>query len=104
MCMGSCSAHKGLKAVASKLSTGSPRNALQVQKRRIYDITNVLEGIGLIEKKGKNNIQWRGSAPQVSDELHAEFKALQDDVNALNVSCPPPSPISVPGLILIEQQ
>eukprot|EP00795_Rhopilema_esculentum_P001371 gene1371-15776_t len=28
------------------------------QKRRIYDITNVLEGIGLIEKKSKNSIQW----------------------------------------------
>ena len=27
---------------------------LNVQKRRIYDITNVLEGIGLIEKKSKN--------------------------------------------------
>jgi transcription factor E2F3 len=33
--------------------------ALDVQKRRIYDITNVLEGIGLIEKKGKNNVRWR---------------------------------------------
>lgn len=32
---------------------------LGVQKRRIYDITNVLEGIGLISKKSKNNIQWR---------------------------------------------
>jgi len=30
-----------------------------VQKRRIYDITNVLEGIGLIEKKLKNRIQWK---------------------------------------------
>ncbi|XP_035656200.1 transcription factor E2F5 isoform X2 [Oncorhynchus keta] len=30
------------------------------QKRRIYDITNVLEGVGLIEKKTKNIIQWRG--------------------------------------------
>ncbi|KAM9510343.1 LOW QUALITY PROTEIN: transcription factor E2F4-like [Guaruba guarouba] len=30
------------------------------QKRRIYDITNVLEGIGLIEKKSKNSIQWKG--------------------------------------------
>lgn len=35
---------------------------LSVQKRRIYDITNVLEGIGLIEKKSKNNIAWRGAA------------------------------------------
>ncbi|VDN54788.1 unnamed protein product [Dracunculus medinensis] len=30
------------------------------QKRRIYDITNVLEGVGLIEKKSKNVIQWKG--------------------------------------------
>lgn len=29
------------------------------QKRRIYDITNVLEGIGLIEKRSKNMIQWK---------------------------------------------
>ncbi|KAL4378581.1 hypothetical protein GQ457_02G041110 [Hibiscus cannabinus] len=30
-----------------------------VQKRRIYDITNVLEGIDLIEKKVKNRIHWK---------------------------------------------
>lgn len=29
------------------------------QKRRIYDITNVLEGIGLISKKNKNVIYWK---------------------------------------------
>ena len=34
---------------------------LNVQKRRIYDITNVLEGIGLIEKWSKNKIRWKGS-------------------------------------------
>ncbi len=31
---------------------------LGVKKRRIYDITNVLQGIGYIEKKGKNEISW----------------------------------------------
>ena len=31
---------------------------LGVIKRRIYDITNVLQGIGYIEKKGKNEISW----------------------------------------------
>ncbi|XP_030067400.1 transcription factor E2F3 isoform X2 [Microcaecilia unicolor] len=35
-------------------------DVLKVQKRRIYDITNVLEGIHLIKKKSKNNIQWMG--------------------------------------------
>jgi transcription factor E2F4/5 len=29
------------------------------QKRRIYDITNVLEGVGLIEKNSKNIIRWK---------------------------------------------
>ncbi|XP_052867641.1 transcription factor E2F6 [Anopheles cruzii] len=30
------------------------------QKRRIYDVTNVLEGIGLIEKQSKNHFKWIG--------------------------------------------
>ena len=32
---------------------------LTVKKRRIYDITNVLQGIGYIEKIGKNEILWK---------------------------------------------
>ncbi|CAL1267887.1 unnamed protein product [Larinioides sclopetarius] len=31
---------------------------LAVPKRRLYDITNVLEGAGLIQKTSRNNIQW----------------------------------------------
>uniref|UniRef100_A0A8D0FVS4 E2F/DP family winged-helix DNA-binding domain-containing protein n=1 Tax=Strix occidentalis caurina TaxID=311401 RepID=A0A8D0FVS4_STROC len=31
---------------------------LGVRKRRVYDITNVLDGINLIEKRSKNLIQW----------------------------------------------
>ena len=31
------------------------------KNRRIYDITNVLEGIGLIEKYSKNKIRWNGN-------------------------------------------
>ncbi|KAI9317948.1 E2F/DP family winged-helix DNA-binding domain-containing protein [Dichotomocladium elegans] len=34
---------------------------LKVQKRRIYDITNVLEGIRLIEKNSKNHVRWIGT-------------------------------------------
>uniref|UniRef100_A0A3P9MM44 E2F/DP family winged-helix DNA-binding domain-containing protein n=1 Tax=Oryzias latipes TaxID=8090 RepID=A0A3P9MM44_ORYLA len=31
---------------------------LGAPKRRVYDITNVLEGIKLIRKKSKSHIQW----------------------------------------------
>ncbi|KAI3357993.1 hypothetical protein L3Q82_003018 [Scortum barcoo] len=31
---------------------------LNAPKRRVYDVTNVLEGIQLIKKKSKNNIEW----------------------------------------------
>ena len=41
------------------LNLNDAANMLGVQKRRLYDITNVLEGISLIEKTGKNSIRWR---------------------------------------------
>ena len=49
------------------LDLNAAATQLGVQKRRIYDITNVLEGIGLIEKKSKNNIQWKGMNSNGSD-------------------------------------
>ena len=48
------------------LDLNEAADTLHVQKRRIYDITNVLEGVGLISKASKNHIQWRylcGSGP-----------------------------------------
>lgn len=56
---------------------------LGVQKRRIYDITNVLEGIGYIKKFTKNKIQMidqmneHGLDEQL-DELIREMKKLED--------------------------
>jgi hypothetical protein len=34
-------------------------DALGVPKRRLYDITAVLEGIGFLEKRSRNMIVWR---------------------------------------------
>ncbi|XP_078665057.1 uncharacterized protein LOC144907637 isoform X1 [Branchiostoma floridae x Branchiostoma belcheri] len=67
---------------------------LNVQKRRIYDITNVLEGINLIKKKSKNHIEWRGSpitpngparvaTPAVMD-LHSDLADLEAKENLLD--------------------
>ena len=48
------------------LDLNQAAQVLGVQKRRIYDITNVLEGIGLIEKRSKNNIQVSTSSHLIS--------------------------------------
>lgn len=54
------------------------------QKRRIYDITNVLEGIGLIEKKSKNSIQWLGAGPGCnSSEVTDKLTQLKSDIKEL---------------------
>lgn len=54
---------------------------LEVQKRRIYDITNVLEGIQLISKKSKNNIQWLGN--RIDGASVARHRDLQREVSDL---------------------
>ncbi|KAL5557899.1 hypothetical protein UlMin_034110 [Ulmus minor] len=58
-------------------------NLLEVQKRRIYDITNVLEGIGLIEKTSKNHIRWKGYDGLVPRELDDQVSRLKTEVEGL---------------------
>ncbi|XP_071381277.1 transcription factor E2F4-like isoform X2 [Centroberyx affinis] len=51
------------------------------QKRRIYDITNVLEGIGLIEKTSKNSVQGvgpGGNTQEIADRLIVLKSELED--------------------------
>lgn len=60
-------------------------NKLRVQKRRIYDITNVLEGVGLLEKKSKNNIQWKfGQSDYNCKVKESDLKFLGQKENHLN--------------------
>lgn len=49
---------------------------LKVQKRRIYDITNVLEGINLIQRYKKNHVRWVGTAPD-DIKLKREVEAYE---------------------------
>ncbi|KAE9620620.1 hypothetical protein Lal_00019020 [Lupinus albus] len=67
------------------LDLNNAADTLEVQKRRIYDITNVLEGIGLIEKKLKNRIQWKGLDVSRPGEAEECFSSLQTEVENLTM-------------------
>ncbi|RLM75313.1 transcription factor E2FB-like isoform X3 [Panicum miliaceum] len=66
------------------LDLNSTADKLDVRKRRIYDITNVLEGIGLIEKKLKNRICWKG-LDESGTNLDNDLSVLKNEVENLNL-------------------
>ncbi|CAI0435279.1 unnamed protein product [Linum tenue] len=67
------------------LDLNKTAEVLQVQKRRIYDITNVLEGIGLIEKTSKNHIRWRDySDGSGTKEFDCDVNRLKAEVDSLH--------------------
>ena len=78
------------EAPESTMDLNTASIVLNVQKRRIYDITNVLEGIGLIEKSAKNNIRWTGqpfstagSQPINEREHNIKLQTLRNEVEDL---------------------
>lgn len=56
-------------------------SSLEVQKkRRIYDITNVLEGINLIKKNGKNLYSWTGRRDKLQSSDNSEADKFLDQL------------------------
>ncbi|XP_043242797.1 transcription factor E2F1-like isoform X2 [Amphibalanus amphitrite] len=57
---------------------------LRVKKRRIYDITNVLEGVGLLEKRSKNRVRL-AEATSAADAGRADAERLERQLDQLLV-------------------
>ncbi|XP_078503918.1 transcription factor E2F6 [Lissotriton helveticus] len=68
---------------------------LGVRKRRVYDITNVLDGINLIQKRSKNLIQWVGSeasylaanVPKATPKDLTDLSAMEEALDELIKNC-----------------
>ncbi|NXT49359.1 E2F6 factor, partial [Pluvianellus socialis] len=85
------------KAPDGVLDLNEVATMLGVRKRRVYDITNVLDGIHLIQKRSKNLIQWVGcnrdqvfgKAPEqqnLKDEL-SDLSAMEEALDELISDC-----------------
>lgn len=67
-----------LRNLNDSVNLNDAAEALNVPKRRLYDITNVLEGIDLVEKIGKNSIRWK-----MNDGDALLLEALRDECKEL---------------------
>lgn len=64
------------------LDLNKAAETLEVQKRRIYDITNVLEGVDLIEKGLKNMIRWKGFDMIMPKEMERRTSELKEEIES----------------------
>ncbi|XP_066348181.1 transcription factor E2FC-like isoform X2 [Miscanthus floridulus] len=65
------------------LDLNKAAETLEVQKRRMYDITNVLEGVHLIEKGLKNMIRWKGFDMLKPKEIECQISSLKEELESL---------------------
>ncbi|KAM9339274.1 transcription factor E2F6 [Symphorus nematophorus] len=59
--------------------------SLQTRRRRVYDITNVLEGINLIEKQSVNRVKWIGSCKISSFLLKNQRRKFQRELENMKL-------------------
>jgi len=72
-----------------ELDLNSAAATLNVQKRRVYDIVNVLEGVRVVAKTSKNRIRWtlwgdaRGGDERGDSQEAVEARGLQGEIDSL---------------------
>ncbi|KAM4798761.1 transcription factor E2F6-like [Urocitellus parryii] len=63
------------------LDLNKAATTLGVPKRRLYDITGVLNGIDFVEKKSRNHVRWTGSDLSNSEALTQKQKLQEELAN-----------------------
>lgn len=51
---------------------------LNTTKRRLYDVANVLAGVGLVEKCGKSKVRWTGEMTSIDGDLSTNVASLSE--------------------------
>jgi hypothetical protein len=70
----------------SEVDLNAVEQALHASKRRLYDVTNVLAGAGLIERQGKALVKWIGRKPRDSVPVESARKRKEAALEAMTAS------------------
>lgn len=73
-----------LIAPDGSVDLGQVTTSLQTRRRRVYDITNVLDAISLIEKESASRIKWIGKSP-ISSFLWKSQEKFQREIENLKL-------------------
>ncbi|XP_051264370.1 transcription factor E2F6 isoform X2 [Dicentrarchus labrax] len=73
-----------LAAPDSTVDIQQAMSRLQIRRRRVYDITNVLEGISLVEKQSTSRYKWIGRS-QISNFLWRNEQKFQRELDNLKL-------------------
>ncbi|XP_026175033.1 transcription factor E2F6 [Mastacembelus armatus] len=73
-----------LIAPDGSVDLGQVTTSLQTRRRRVYDITNVLDAISLIEKESASRIKWIGKSP-ISSFLWKNQEKFQREMENLKL-------------------
>lgn len=78
---------------ATALSIDGIAIDLKVERRRVYDICNILEALDMVQKKGKNTYQWMGRSNMNMVLSHLQNEGLyryRSEATALGTVVPMP--------------
>lgn len=67
-----------MKADGAEIELGKVEQCLGASKRRLYDVTNVLAGIGLIERCGKSKVKWIAENTGIEEGTHLKDLRSQE--------------------------
>jgi hypothetical protein len=68
----------------SEVDIGKAEQVLSASKRRLYDVTNVLAGVGLVERRGKSQVKWVGRQPRADHpDAEAALKRKEASTDAM---------------------